>query len=437
MSWRGAFIVFAKEMRDILRDRRTVVTMVLVPILLYPVISVGIGSLIASQVEKTRAADYSILVLPRNADASLRSGLKTTPQLGTVAVDSVRDVLIRRAAADSLLVAADVERVFRDDPRQIPDSVKGPIYYAAVAAKVVDAVCELPSDFEDGMLAGDSLIVGVFYDETDIKSESAGDRLRDWAIGLRDSLVDLRLEAQNLDRGFLEPFWVLLSDIAPPQKKSGFLLAMMLPYMLMILTMTGGMYPALDITAGEKERNTLETLLAAPVARWHLAIGKFMAVGTAGFVTMILATASMTLSVRMSMLQIGDSGSDSLPLTLSGTTVAWVIFLMIPMAILFSSVLIAVAISARSYKEGQSYVTPLIMGVILPAMVSFVPGVELEWGFTVVPVVNLCLALKEVLLGIHQPAKILAVFAVTALYAAFALFVATRMFQRESVLFRT
>jgi sodium transport system permease protein len=111
--------------------------------------------------------------------------------------------------------------------------------------------------------------------------------------------------------------------------------------------------------------------------------------------------------------------------------------LMLPMAILFSSLLVAVSISARSYKEGQSYVTPILMLVIMPAMISFVPGVELNWTLAWVPIVNLCLTLKDVLMGTIRPALFSAVVLTTAVYAAFCLFVSTRIFERESVLFRT
>ncbi|HUU45810.1 MAG TPA: ABC transporter permease subunit [Acidobacteriota bacterium] len=437
MNLRGVLIVYTKEMRDILRDRRTLITMILVPILLYPLLSIGMGALISSQFEKSRAADHRILVMPRDADVALRTALNADDQLQIVPADSVRHALRTGGALDSLFRADWLDAVLDGIPEDVPDSIREQVYYAAIASKTVAAVVELPVDFERRRTVGDSIILGVFSDETDIKSEAAGDRLRAWARKVGDSLVTERLAIEGLDRRILYPFWVSSYDIAPLAKKSGFLLAMMLPYMLMILTMTGGMYPALDITAGEKERNTLETLLAAPVARWHLAVGKFLTVFTAGMVTMLLATTSMTLSVMMSAVQFNSQAAELAPFTPTGATVAWIILLMIPVATLFSAVLIAVAVSARSYKEGQSYVTPMFIAVILPAMVSIIPGIELEWGLVFVPVVNLCLALKEVLLGIHQPLKILAVFGVTTLYAALALFVATRIFQRESVLFRT
>lgn len=437
MTSSGALIVFAKEMKDILRDRRTLISMVLVPILFYPIISIGMGAVISSQIKKSQAAEHAILVLPDDADPAMRASLLAEPQIRAVPGDSIRALLLERARDDSLIQTAWIAAVFSPSGEPLADSLKQRVYYAAIAEKWIRAAVELPVGLRERYAAGDSVVMGIFADETDIKSESAGDRIRHWARAVRDSLVDLRLAAEGMDRRALHPYWIASTDVAPAAKKSGMILAMMLPYMLMILTMTGGMYPALDITAGEKERNTLETLLAAPVARWELAVGKFLAVLTAGLVTMLLATTSMTLSMGLSAAQFNSGSVPVVPFAISAATIGWVVLLMIPMSVFFSALLIAVAIAARSFKEGQSYVTPILMGVIIPAMVSFVPGIELNWGLALVPVVNLCLALKEVLLGIHKPLLIAVVFCSTALYAAFALYVATRIFERESVLFRT
>ncbi|MEW5701947.1 MAG: ABC transporter permease subunit [Candidatus Zixiibacteriota bacterium] len=438
MSLRGAAVVYGKELKDVTRDRRTIISMVLVPILFYPLISIGLGSLIASQIQKTRAAQQRILVLPERSDPDLLASLAAAPQLELVPVDSVRTGLLRQASPDSVGQRESIGRLFSSaDPGAITDSLKARLYFAAISAKWVRAVVELPPDFAARLRTGDSAVFGVYTDETDLKSETAGDLVRKWANGVRDSIVGQRLTASGMDRRILTPFTVAAFDVAPKAKKTGYIAAMFLPYMLMILTLTGGMYPALDITAGEKERNTLETLLAAPVARWQLAIGKFLTVLTAGFITMLLATASMTISMGIGGMQFSSREAGEVPTVFAPATVGWMILLMLPMAVLFSALLIAVSISARSYKEGQSYVTPLLMVVIMPAMVSFIPGVELNWSLAWVPVVNLCLTLKDVLMGTIRPALFAAVLFTTVVYAGFCLFVAARVFERESVLFRT
>jgi sodium transport system permease protein len=433
----GALTVFFKEIKDILRDRRTIISMVIVPLLFYPILTMGLGRIISSQIEKTKAERQTVLVLPPDTAPGMVASLAADTSLRVVPVDSIRTLLLREAQTDTSLNSETINQIFGAHPDQIAKSLKDHVYYTAIAKKWIKAVIEMPADLPAPDAAQDSLIVSVYTDGADINSDAAGDHIRDWTTALKDSLIERRLAGFGTNRRALQPFWVASHDVAPKSKQSGRFMAMMLPYMLMILTMTGGMYPAMDITAGEKERNTLETLLAAPVARWHLAVGKFLTVLTAGFVTMLLSMTSMTLSMKWGMMGMSGGDTPGISFSMSASTLGWILLLMIPMATLFAALLVVLSIAARSYKEAQSYVTPLLMVVIMPAMISFVPGIELNWALTFVPVVNLCLALKEVLLGIAKPAQIFAVFGTTALYAAFMLFVTTRIFERESVLFRT
>ncbi|MBI5867767.1 MAG: ABC transporter permease [candidate division Zixibacteria bacterium] len=432
----GTLTVFFKEIKDILRDRRTIISMVIVPLLFYPLLTMGLGSVIASQIEKTRAERQPVMLLPAGAAPSMRASLAADTSVRIVSADSIHALLLAEARIDTTLKSETIDRIFAGDPTRIPREEKAHIYYKAISKKWIQAVVEVPPDVPVSGTGNDSLVLAVFIDGADIKSDAAGDHIKEWGRALNDSLIERRLAAFGTNRRTLQPFWVASQDVAPKSKQAGRFMAMMLPYMLMILTMTGGMYPAMDITAGEKERNTLETLLAAPVARWHLALGKFLTVLTAGFVTMLLSMTSMTVSMKWGMAQMAEEGG-GISFSMSAATLGWILFLMIPMAILFASLLVVLSISARSYKEAQSYATPLLMVVIMPAMISFVPGIELNWALTFVPVVNLCLALKEVILGIAKPAQLFAVFGTTTLYAAFMLFVTTRIFERESVLFRT
>lgn len=435
--WDGAIIVFAKEMKDILRDRRTIISMVLLPLLIYPVLSFGLGSLITSQITKTRAEDQKVLLMPPGANSDYADMLRGVDKIVLADADSVRKALVVAAVTDSSISTPVVDQLFQGDLGAIADSVKSVIYYRAISDKQVRAVIEIPPGAGSRIDAGDSVVVRIFSDETDLKSTSAGNRLRDWASGIRDSIVTERLTALGVDRRLVRPIVHETVDVAPAVKRSGTFMAMILPYMLIILMMTGGMYPALDITAGEKERGTLETLLVAPVSRWHLAFGKFLAVLTAGLVTTVLAIISMAASAGLGGMSVAEAGMPEAAMGFSVVTMLWILVLMIPTAVLFSSLLVTISIAARSFKEGQSYVTPLLLAAIMPAMVSMVPGLELNPVLACIPVVNICMAMKEVILGVSQPGMIALVFLSTAVYAGFALFVTTRLFERESILFRT
>ncbi len=427
-------IVYFKELRDILRDRRTLYSMILMPVLLYPLLSVGMGALVGSQIKKTKAARQKIVILGEEHDPALAAAIRKLDQLQVVPVDTLRQALLKLSAKDTTLESALIKKLLTPGTEIVPDSVRFRIFSRAINERLIRAAVQIPPEFPSRVAAGDSVELTILYDQAEIKSDAAADKLRDWAVAYRDSIVSGHLAEHGLDKSLLKPFWIHRANLASKEKMGGLILGMMLPYMLLILVIVGGMYPALDMTAGEKERNTLETLLAAPLSRFDIAAGKFLTTFTAAMISMLLALTSMTLTAKYGFASMAGG---EVTISMSASSVLWLLFMMIPTATLFSALMIAVAIAAKSYKEGQSYLTPILMLAILPAMVSFIPGIELAGGLLFIPVVNLCLALKEVVLGTYKVWRIMVVFGVTTVYAFVALFVAQRIFERESVLFRT
>jgi len=434
ISPRKIRIVYAKELKDILRDRRTLYSMILMPIILYPLLSIGMGALIGSQIEKVQAARQQVVILGEQHGPVIAAAIRDSDKFEILSPDSLHRGLLTLAARDSTLDRRVIGRLFTDEADAVPDSIRNLIFSRAVDERLMRAVVRIPPGFDAKVAAGDSVAFDILFDGSDTKSETAGDKLRDWAVAYRDSMVAATLDNLGLDDSVIKPFWINSANIASESRMGAMILGMLLPYMLLILLIVGGMYPALDLTAGEKERNTLETLLAAPLSRFDIAAGKFLTTFTAAMVSMVLALISMTLTAKYGFASMAKG---QIAVSLSADSVFWLLALMVPAATMFSALMIAVAISAKSYKEGQSYLTPLLMLVILPSMVSFIPGFELTNGLLFVPVVNLCLTLKEVLMGTYKVWRILVVFGTTSLYALFALYVAQRIFERESVLFRT
>lgn len=434
ISPRKIQIVYFKELKDILRDRRTLYSMILMPIVLYPLLSIGMGMLIGSQIEKVQAARQQVVILGEQHGPVIAAAIRESNKFEILPPDSLRRGLLNLAERDSMLDRSVIERLFADESTTIPDSLRDPVFSRAFDERLVHAAVRIPPGFDTKVAAGDSVGFDIIFDQSDTKSETAADKLRDWAIEYRDSMVAATLTSLGLDHSVIKPFWINNANVASKSRMGGMVLGMLLPYMLLILLIVGGMYPALDLTAGEKERNTLETLLAAPLSRFDIAAGKFLTTFTAAMVSMILALISMTLTAKYGFASMAEG---QIAVGLSADSVFWLLVLMIPAATMFSALMIAVAIAAKSYKEGQSYLTPLLMLVILPSMVSFIPGFELTGGLLFVPVVNLCLTLKEVVMGTYKVWRILIVFGTTSLYALIALFIAQRIFERESVLFRT
>jgi sodium transport system permease protein len=216
---------------------------------------------------------------------------------------------------------------------------------------------------------------------------------------------------------------------------AGAFLGMILPYMVILLTIAGITYPAIDMTAGEKERQTMETLLLSPATRLELVLGKFLTAFLVGMTSAVLAVISLAVTFNMFRLP-SDGGPAELPFSFDPVVFGMVFLLLIPMAALFAAVIIAIAVNARSYKEAQSYVYPLMLLIIFPAMASLLPGAGDNVRAALIPIVNVSLGMRHAMMGTYDFNFIALTFLSSALYAAFAILLAVRVFQKESVLLR-
>jgi sodium transport system permease protein len=199
------------------------------------------------------------------------------------------------------------------------------------------------------------------------------------------------------------------------------------------------MYPAIDLTAGEKERGTMETILSSPVSRLDLVLGKFLLVFSASLTTAILSVISMGSSFYFlgHSHAVASSGGQGLQMNLGWISIVAVFLMALPLSVLFSALLMTIALFAKTYKEAQSYLTPMTFVVVIPAVASLMPGVELTPKLALIPILNTSLICKEIITGTYHWNSIALIFASTCIYAAVAIFLAIKMFQRESVLFRS
>ena len=382
-----------------MRDRRTLISMILIPIILFPVLMFGMSAVVVMMIKKTEA-------------------------------EVTRIVIIGKEFAPTLVSLIGDGKTF--------DIVEEDDFESALKEKKISAALEFPDDFENKIREQDSTEAIIYYDAAELKSEFTSEKLKDRLEDYQDSVVAARLKERQIDQSLLHPIKVSKRNLAPKEKMGGFMLARFLPYIIVILAMSGAMYPAIDLTAGEKERGTLETILVTPVSRLDIATGKFLTVLTASVITIILATTSMSLTASFGFAKIGQFASEQqIQFSIKPLSILLLLALMFPIACLFSSALLSVALFAKSYKEAQSYITPLMFVVILPATISFLPGFELDWRLVFIPIVNISIAAKEVLLGTYKWGFILLIFISTFIYAGFSIFVTKRLFEKEEVLFRT
>jgi sodium transport system permease protein len=399
MSLRNIAIVYRKELTEALRDRRTVISSILIPLLLFPVLAGGVVYSFAELVGEASREPSKIVIL----------GGADSPE-----------VLARLQSAKNL--------------RVVPAAAN---YVDLISNKKIRAAVDIPPGFQAAVERGEHPAVKIYIFSGDMKSAFGATRIEKFFTEYRDAMVRSRLAAQKLPENLMKPFDIKQQNVVSPEKVAGETYGGLIPYLVILMCMTGAMYPAMDLTAGEKERGTMETILSSPIKRTHLVFGKFLVVLTASLTTATLSAFSMGISFAvLSRVAPLQGEVEGFPVMIMHPETVLAVFVMaLPVAVLFSAVLITISVFARSFKEAQSYLTPMTFVVLVPAIAAMLPGLELTPKLAVVPILNVSLLCKELVAGTYHWNYIFLIFLSTSVYAGVALYLAVKMFQRESVLF--
>jgi sodium transport system permease protein len=404
MPSRNIAVVYQKELREALRDRRTLISSFLVPLLLFPLLTAGFGAVSVYIVGRAMQESPKVMILGGEDSPNVLEQIRKTEKISVVST--------------------------------VPDWKK------QIIDKEVRAAIDVPPGFEAAVEQQKPVTVRIYMYKNEMNSEIAAERLEKSLKKFNEGIVAKRLAAKNLAVSVLTPFEVKQENVAPEEKVWAELLGGLIGYMVVLLCLTGGMYPAMDLTAGEKERGTIETILSSPISRIDLVLGKFLLVLTASLVTAVLSVTSMSLSFSglnsLHLFTMSERGEVSaIMLHLSPTAIFSIFIMALPLAVFFSACLMAISIFAKSYKEAQTYISPLMILVIVPAVAALLPGAELNAKMSLIPILNASLLCKELVAGTYHWNYIAIIFLSTCVYAAVALFLAVKMFQREDVLFRS
>ncbi len=383
--------IYKKEMTDLVRDRRTLISMVAVPLLVMPLMMVVMTRVVDRMETKAKDDAKTMSIAVRATDPAVAQALK---KAGLIVSEQSGDV---RTAVESKKATAGVEEV-----------------------------------------PGPTPTLRVFADDSNPGSRSSGDRIRIALNDWKEERVRQGLRASGVAESVLTPFQMQKVNVAPERKMAGMIWGSMLGYLLLLLMFSGGMYPVIDMTAGEKERKTLEAYLSSPAGRDEIVLGKILAAMTAIALTAALTLTSVVLSVRNGFSSKNPqvrSMMQSIPM--DPHTVFLIALTLIPLIIFAASAMIAIAIHARSFKEGTSYLTPLILLVIFPAILGGMPGMELTPTLCLIPIFNASQLIRAIMLGEFSMAALGVTLAANLAYAAVAFFIAKRRFDNESVLFRS
>ncbi len=394
--------IFQKELKEVLRDKRMIYLIILLPFFLYPVLFTIIGKVGQSQSKKIASEKVSVYLNPEG---------QGTPVFERLREDTSLNLIVQHF------------------DQAIIDSAKNTI------GVYVDP------NFTQIQENKGSAEIKIYADNSKDLLNNRRKRLVRKFNALNDSLVHDRLAAAALDSTFIKAINIQEEDLATDEEMIGKILGSFLPMLLLLFIFLGCIYIAIDITAGEKERRTLQSLFTTPVTTREIIAGKFGAVFTIGIVsaTMNLLSLFVAMLIQFSLMSSGDTasgGGDAPAFALSVSPVGWlwVVVIILLSTIFLAALSLAVVLLANSYKEAQSYVSPLMMLVLLPAIISQMPGLELNTTTALIPMLNISLAIGEVLKGSFDTGMVALVALLALIYAVFALWLASKTFGNENVI---
>jgi len=395
--------IYLKEMKEVLRDRKTLIFMVALPTLVVPVLmNIMIGFIVRAekkaQMETLTFAIFGAEHLPDLANAfSEEEGFE---KVNIPTQEAIASAIEENKIKFGLVIPHTArEQVERDE------QVAVQFYYnnASATSKVQNRAGKVISEFSE-------------------KYRS-------------ERLAGLGLDTPQKRKHLLYPVTIEEHNTADMRELLGERVGGFLPYMFIIFCFMGAMYPAIDLGAGEKERGTLETLLLAPIRRYQIVLGKFFVIFTTGVTAALLCLTSFGVMLAVKVQEItGELGE--VIASVSVVDLVLIAAMLIPTAAMFAALLLSVSIYAKSFKEASAYCGPLNFLAIVPAFIAMLPIVKLDWYWAMVPVTNISLAIKELIKGTMNYEMFTAILGSSVIIAGAFLFFCSRWFEREAVLFR-
>ena len=397
MSWKNINLIFIKELVGTIRDKRTIIAMIIIPLIFYPLLFTGIGYFNKVGSRKSEEANSKIMI----------HGAEFAPQLVKHLQDSEKiEILIIEDGFPNKLQNGDIQ-----------------------------AVLVIPSDFKYKIEQEKPAKLILKYDTTEAKSKIAQKRVNQVIEEYKSEIILQRLSDLGLKEEFLTPLVLQEENIATAEKMAGSFLALLLPYLIIILIFAGAMHTAVDITAGEKERGTIATLLVSQVSRLEIVLGKCLAVMLISFTSMVLGLLGLTLAFLLGASIAG--GIEGMNFGISIYTIFLLFLVLFPLVGLASAALVMVGIFARNIREASNYITPIYMLTVFLGVISISQGMELSGKMFLVPILNSSFVFKELLMGKICWDHIITTFSANTIIAGIALLGATRLFTKEEVLFRS
>ena len=388
--------IFLKELKDTLRDKRTLMMMIVIPVLIFPII-LYITAGISNSFEKEAATKSIKIGFIGDAESAVIQEFMHMPKnLGKFDLEPYAD-------------QTTLEKDVKNDSLQMGLIV--------------------PNDYLENERSMKPVKCTVIYNATDL---GISDRAEKYMELVEKNAEKKRYKALELDEEKLQPIVTEYKNIASKKEMIGKLAGGILPYVFIAFGFIGCMYPAIDLFTGEKERGTIETLLTTPVSRIQILIGKMAVVVLSGLLAATSALVGLFFAIKVMSLEGNAQIMDIVQSILTPGFVLMLFFLLFPLTVFFAGVMVPIAVYAKSFKEAQSIITPLNIAMVLPAMVGLFPGIELNIVTACIPVVNIVLSTKELIAGTLEPSLLFLSFGIMVALAMVAIFISYKRFDKET-----
>lgn len=399
MNYKQLKTLYKKEIMDVIRDKKTILTMVVLPVILYPVLFLVIMQVMTMINNSQQERTYYI------------------------AYDQVEEEN-RKALNDWIAGEEDglsyiIKEVESDNPKEDLEKENIDAY---ITASITDS----------------QVVYEIHYLSAVTNSSTVSDMLEEEIDAYGKKIAEENAAAQGLDvKKVLYPVTSTLADQSSNESSIGSILGSIIPFLLITSILMGAMYPAIDATAGEKERGTLETLLTLPVGNMELIMSKFLSVATIAVVSVFINVLSMggIAAYLYATINALSEGAGAFSLGSFVPAILISIVCIIAFALFMSAVVMCICAFAKSFKEANNYVTPLTLVVLLTAYIGFIPNVELSATTAIIPVANICLLMKNLLVFKYDFALILMVLLSNVIYAFVAVWFLGKIYNSESILF--
>ena len=387
------FTVIKKELTDTLRDKRTLISAVILPALIIPLLLFGVIKLQQRLMDKEGSRQLKIALIE---------------------------------------IPETIKNQIKDDSFNLYYNFNLETAKEAISSDSLDALLEFNPDFLANINQMKSGKLNLYYKSTNLLLYN---RISEKMEILKSQLLDERTKQLNISSEAFTPIVISRVDIASPKEQIGNMVGGFLPYLFIIFCFLGCMYPAIDLITGEKEKGTMETLLTVPASRFKILIGKMTAISLVGLSAALMTILGMVGALKF-LPDIPQDFLNSISDILSIKFITMLFAMLLPLSVFFSGLLSAIVIRSQSFKEAQSIATPLTFVIIIPPMIAMIPGVELNWQTVWIPILNIALATKEIIAGTIVVGQYVTIVLSLFLLALVAAYVSYKQFSKESMVLK-